>query len=294
MVEPDDFAPAARASTSAGRTCPLQVERRLFEQRLPAVQAFVRANGLDRVVLGAGARRRLGIVTTGKAYLDVRQALDELGIDERAAEALGLDDLQGGAGVAARARGHRARFARGLEHLLVVEEKRPLIEEQLARLLYDARAAPAPARQARRRRRAAGARPSASSRPATSSRVLRRWLARRAPELAPRLRPPRSAARSPRRAGPDAAAGVLLRLPAQPLDRGARGQRRAGRHRLSRHGGLAARPPHARGDADGRRRRQLDRLRALHRHAAHLPEPRRRHLLPLRACSRSAPPSPPT
>src|SRR5262249_42739734 len=59
---------------------PLQVEARLYQQRLPAAQAFARANGIDRVALG-GARRRLGIVTTGKAYLDVRQALDELGID---------------------------------------------------------------------------------------------------------------------------------------------------------------------------------------------------------------------
>ena len=89
-VEPGPGAgPAARGLHAAPGPAhrlddyPLQVEARLYQQRLPAAQAFVRANGLDRVVLG-GARRRLGIVTSGKAYLDVRQALDDLGIDDDA------------------------------------------------------------------------------------------------------------------------------------------------------------------------------------------------------------------
>ena len=68
---------------------PLAAEQRLFEQRLQAAQAFVRANGLDRIALDS-PRRRLGIVTTGKAYLDVRQALEELGIDASLAAELGL------------------------------------------------------------------------------------------------------------------------------------------------------------------------------------------------------------
>src|SRR5512145_3123744 len=60
---------------------PLAVEQRLYQQRLPAAQAFARANGIDRVALDA-PRRRFGIVTAGKAYLDVRQALEELGLGE--------------------------------------------------------------------------------------------------------------------------------------------------------------------------------------------------------------------
>ena len=65
---------------------PQRLQPNLYRYKLPAAQAFARVNGLDRVVLD-GPRRRLGIVTTGKAYLDVRQALEELGIDEARAEA---------------------------------------------------------------------------------------------------------------------------------------------------------------------------------------------------------------
>ena len=61
----------------------------MINVKLKAVQAFVRANGMDRRPIDS-PRKRIGIVTTGKAYLDVRQALEELGIDERKALDLGL------------------------------------------------------------------------------------------------------------------------------------------------------------------------------------------------------------
>jgi indolepyruvate ferredoxin oxidoreductase len=114
---------------------PTELEERLFLHKLPAAQAFVRANGLDRVILD-GPERRLGIVTTGKAYLDVRQALDELGVDAERAAALGISLYKVAMSwplepVAVR------RFAAGLEEILVVEEKRPIVEEQLAALLYN-------------------------------------------------------------------------------------------------------------------------------------------------------------
>jgi len=184
---------------------PLQVEARLFQQRLPAAQAFAYANGLDRTVLGGGAKRRLGIVTTGKAYLDVRQALDELGIDDALAEASGLSLYKVALVWPLEPRGAK-QFAQGLEELLVVEEKRPLLEEQLARLLYDAPARP----------RLLGKRdldgsllvPSEGElAPGQVVAVLRRWLQRCAPELANRLRPPAAAAAPP-------AASTLVRLPA--------------------------------------------------------------------------------
>ena len=114
---------------------PLQVEQRLFEQRLPAAQAFVRANRLDRVVLDA-PRRRLGIVTTGKAYLDVRQALEELGLDDARAAEIGLSIYKVAMTWPLEPEG-ALRFAEGLEDLLVVEEKRPILEEQLARLIVN-------------------------------------------------------------------------------------------------------------------------------------------------------------
>ncbi len=110
-------------------------EPRLHGFKLPAALAFHRANGLDRVVLD-GPARRLGIVTTGKAHLDLLQALDDLGIDDAAARALGLAVYKVAMSWPLEPEGARA-FARGLEELLVVEEKRGLVEEQLRSLLYD-------------------------------------------------------------------------------------------------------------------------------------------------------------
>src|SRR6185312_2834989 len=79
---------------------------------------------------------RLGIMATGKAYLDVRQALEDLGIDEAKAAALGIRLYKVGLSWPLEPEGARA-FAAGLEEVLVVEEKRPLIEDQLVKLLYN-------------------------------------------------------------------------------------------------------------------------------------------------------------
>ncbi len=68
---------------------PLEAEKRLFGLKMEAVKAFARANQLDRIVLD-GKPARLGIITTGKAYLDLKQAMADLGISDRDAEALGL------------------------------------------------------------------------------------------------------------------------------------------------------------------------------------------------------------
>src|SRR3546814_3703500 len=63
---------------------PLRDERTAFEARLPLVQRFVRANRIDRRVF-EGRERKLGIVTAGKSYGDVLEALRLLGLDETAA-----------------------------------------------------------------------------------------------------------------------------------------------------------------------------------------------------------------
>lgn len=68
---------------------PLDQERRLFGPKMAAVAAFARANQLDRIVLDSKPAR-LGVVATGKAYLDLRQAMADLGITERDAQELGL------------------------------------------------------------------------------------------------------------------------------------------------------------------------------------------------------------
>ena len=114
---------------------PLDQEERLLEHKLDAARAYGRANGLDRTVID-GPGRRLGVVTTGKSYLDVRQALDDLGIDEGAARRLGLALYKVGMSWPLEPAGFR-RFAGGLDEILVVEEKRGFIENQIKELLYD-------------------------------------------------------------------------------------------------------------------------------------------------------------
>jgi indolepyruvate ferredoxin oxidoreductase len=79
---------------------------------------------------------RLGIITTGKAYLDLRQALGDLGIGDGEAARLGLRVYKVGLTWPLEPEGAR-RFAEGLKDVLVVEEKRGLIEDQLVRLLYN-------------------------------------------------------------------------------------------------------------------------------------------------------------
>lgn len=113
---------------------PLRDETILVHHRLPLVARFAHANGIDRVALGsAGA---LGIVTAGKAYQDVRQALTYLGIDHSRAVALGVAVYKVGMIWPLEAAGLRA-FSRGRKELMFVEEKAAFIEEQTATLLYN-------------------------------------------------------------------------------------------------------------------------------------------------------------
>ncbi|HXQ66390.1 MAG TPA: indolepyruvate ferredoxin oxidoreductase family protein, partial [Alphaproteobacteria bacterium] len=113
-------------------------EERLMRHKLYAALAFARANRLDKLVIDS-PKRRFGIVTTGKSYLDVRQALDDLGIDEAHAAEIGLSLYKVAMSWPLEREGMR-RFAEGLEEILVVEEKRALIENQLKEQLYNWRA----------------------------------------------------------------------------------------------------------------------------------------------------------
>jgi indolepyruvate ferredoxin oxidoreductase len=112
----------------------LEQEARLLDWKVYAALAYVRANGLDRIVFDS-PRPRLGIVTTGKSYGDTMQALADLGIDERAARDIGLRVYKVAMSWPLEPQGAR-RFAEGLEEILVVEEKRQLIEYQLKEELY--------------------------------------------------------------------------------------------------------------------------------------------------------------
>jgi indolepyruvate ferredoxin oxidoreductase len=110
-------------------------EERLLHHKLYAALAYARANDLNRVVIDSPAAR-LGIITSGKAYMDVRQALEDLGIDERLAAEIGLRVYKCGMIWPLESEGVR-RFAQGLEEILVVEEKRQFLEYQLKEELYN-------------------------------------------------------------------------------------------------------------------------------------------------------------
>ncbi|GAB1594899.1 indolepyruvate ferredoxin oxidoreductase family protein [Lysobacter claricitrinus] len=114
---------------------PLNQEMRLHQYAVKAAQAFARANRIDRIVIDSPAAR-LGIITTGKSYLDVLQALEYLGLDERACSDLGIRVYKVGMTWPLEPVGLRA-FARGLSDILVVEEKLSFIESQMKEQMYN-------------------------------------------------------------------------------------------------------------------------------------------------------------
>lgn len=114
---------------------PLAQEARLMNYKWYAALAYVRANRLNRVVIDA-PRPRLGIMTAGKAYLDTRQALADLGLDERTCAQIGIRLLKVGCVWPLNAQDAR-EFATGLEEILVVEEKRQILEYALKEELYN-------------------------------------------------------------------------------------------------------------------------------------------------------------
>jgi indolepyruvate ferredoxin oxidoreductase len=135
IVLPDDFAMPPGGLNIRWPDTPLDQEARLHRYKLPAAVAFARANRLDRIVIDA-PQPRFGIVTTGKSYLDVRQALDDLGIGEAEAAAVGLRLYKVAMPWPLEPEGAR-HFAEGLAEVLVVEEKRAVIETQLKDQLYN-------------------------------------------------------------------------------------------------------------------------------------------------------------
>ncbi|WP_075214844.1 indolepyruvate ferredoxin oxidoreductase family protein [Mongoliimonas terrestris] len=138
---PDDFAlPPGGLNIRLGDT-PLAQEARVHDLKRDAILAFVKANGLNRTVTTGGRDPVLGILTVGKSYLDTLQALEELGLDLEGADALGIRILK----VACPwplSRAELARFAEGLHLVMVVEEKRSLIEVQFREELFGLPAMP--------------------------------------------------------------------------------------------------------------------------------------------------------
>ena len=134
IITPDDFIMPAGGLNIRWPDAPLEQEKRLRLYKLEAAKAFVRANGLDKHIF-ATKKPRFGIVTCGKSYHDVRQALDDLGLDEKACQDLGIDLYKVAMNWPLEPQGI-LKFAKGLEEIFVVEEKRPVMEAQIRDLLY--------------------------------------------------------------------------------------------------------------------------------------------------------------
>ncbi len=138
IILPEDFAMPPGGLHIRWPDAPLEQEARLMDYKWYAALAYVRANKLNHNVI-ATPHDRYGIIASGKAFNDTRQALADLGLDDDTCRALGL-------------RLHKVNvvwpleatitrdFAQGLQEILVVEEKRQVIEYQLKEELYNWRA----------------------------------------------------------------------------------------------------------------------------------------------------------
>jgi indolepyruvate ferredoxin oxidoreductase len=144
IVTPSDFAMPPGGLNIRWPDGFLEQEARLLDYKVYAALAYCRANRLDRIVWDS-PRARLGIITTGKSYGDTVQALADLGIDERVATDAGIRLYKVAMSWPLEPQGAR-RFAEGLEEILVVEEKRQVIEYQLKEELYNWREGSRPPR----------------------------------------------------------------------------------------------------------------------------------------------------
>ncbi|MGR3505722.1 MAG: indolepyruvate ferredoxin oxidoreductase family protein [Paracoccaceae bacterium] len=134
FIQPDFTAPAGGLHVRRSDMPSPEIETRIGA-KLDAVEAFVEANPIDRRIYDI-ADARFGIVTTGKGHLDLMEALRLLGLDEAACRRLGIDIYKVGM-VWPLARRDALAFVNGKEEVLVVEEKRGIIESQFKEYFYD-------------------------------------------------------------------------------------------------------------------------------------------------------------
>ncbi len=135
VVIPEDFDMPADGLHARWPDKPLEQEARLNKYKIYAAREFARVNNINRITHDTD-NPRLGIITSGKAYLDVLQALDDLGIDETMAAEIGLRVFKVGMPWPLEPTGTH-EFAKGLTEILVVEEKRSVMEDQLTGQLYN-------------------------------------------------------------------------------------------------------------------------------------------------------------
>jgi indolepyruvate ferredoxin oxidoreductase len=135
IVTPEDFRMPDGGLNIRLNDPVLAQEARLHDFKRDAMLAFVRANKLNRTITSGGRDPKIGIITTGKSYLDVRQAFDELGIDEVRCNELGIRLYKVGCAWPLSQR-ELKEFSSGLDLIIVVEEKRSLLEVQVREELY--------------------------------------------------------------------------------------------------------------------------------------------------------------
>jgi len=134
LVLPGDFAMPPEGLNIRWPDTPLAQEARLLDHKLYAALAYCRTNRLNETVLDS-PHACFGIVASGKAYLDTRQALADLGLDDETCARIGLRLLKVGMVWPLEATSVRG-FAEGLEEILVIEEKRQFIEYQIKEQLF--------------------------------------------------------------------------------------------------------------------------------------------------------------
>ncbi len=138
IVLPEDFQMPPGGLHIRWPDAPLEQEARLMDHKWYAALAYIRANRLNHNVV-EGPNDRFGLIASGKAYNDLRQALHDLGLDDATCRAIGVRVHKVGVVWPLEASITR-RFAEGLQEILVVEEKRQMIEYQLKEELYNWRA----------------------------------------------------------------------------------------------------------------------------------------------------------
>ncbi len=138
IILPEDFAMPPGGLHIRWPDVPLEQEARLMDYKWYAALAYVRANKLNYNVI-EGPHDRFGIIASGKAYNDTRQALMDLGLDDDTCRQLGIRVHKVNVVWPLEATITRS-FAEGLQEILVVEEKRQVIEYQLKEELYNWRA----------------------------------------------------------------------------------------------------------------------------------------------------------
>jgi indolepyruvate ferredoxin oxidoreductase len=137
---PQDFAMPEGGLNTRLSSVPLGTQARnqealMQDYKIYAALAYARENKLNRITIDS-PEARLGIIASGKSYVDVLEALEELGIDEAMAAQLGLRLFKVAMIWPLEPEGVR-EFAQGLEEILVVEEKRQVVEYQLKEQLYN-------------------------------------------------------------------------------------------------------------------------------------------------------------